>query len=151
MLRRYFTLEEANGLIPRLQPIIERILQLHMLLMAELRSLHAKGHVVEAADLAQAPEPGGDSEPHLAHARAMYASILVEMRMLESLGAELKGIEQGLVDLWSYLDGETEVLLCWKVGEKQIQFFHYPEAGFAGRTPVRGHLFMAQRAATRVL
>ena len=35
------------------------------------------------------------------------------------------------------MDGRT-VLLCWKLGEKEIGFWHTPEDGFAGRKPLDG-------------
>jgi hypothetical protein len=51
----------------------------------------------------------------------------------------VKDLEQGLLDFPCVMDGRT-VLLCWKLGEKEIGFWHTPEDGFAGRKPLTGRL-----------
>lgn len=53
---------------------------------------------------------------------------------LEQLGCFYKGLgfEEGLVDFPSTIDGEF-VLLCWKSGEEQVEWFHGYDEGFAGR------------------
>jgi hypothetical protein len=33
------------------------------------------------------------------------------------------------------MDGKT-ILLCWKLGEKEIGYWHSIEEGFAGRRPI---------------
>jgi len=54
---------------------------------------------------------------------------------IEALGAEVKDLELGLVDFPAERDGET-VLLCWRVGEDEIAYWHGLEEGFAGRRPL---------------
>jgi len=54
---------------------------------------------------------------------------------IEGLGCLLKDLDIGLVDFPCRL-GEREVYLCWKLGEPNIQFWHYIEEGFAGRKPL---------------
>ena len=54
---------------------------------------------------------------------------------IEELGAEFKGIEQGLVDFPSVRDGEI-VYLCWQYGEDRIDHWHTVDAGYAGRRPL---------------
>jgi hypothetical protein len=54
---------------------------------------------------------------------------------LESLGIQLKDRRVGLVDFPSELDGRR-VLLCWRLGEPSVQFWHDEDAGFAGRQPL---------------
>ena len=54
---------------------------------------------------------------------------------LESLGCELKDVQQGLVDFRSVRNGE-EVYLCWRQGEERISHWHTLESGFAGRQPI---------------
>jgi hypothetical protein len=41
----------------------------------------------------------------------------------------------GLIDFPSELDGRR-VLLCWRLGEPSVQFWHDEDAGFAGRQPL---------------
>ena len=54
---------------------------------------------------------------------------------LESLGIQLKDRRIGLVDFPSELDGRR-VLLCWRLDEPSVQFWHDEDAGFAGRQPL---------------
>jgi hypothetical protein len=51
------------------------------------------------------------------------------------LGVEVKDIDEGLVDFPALQNGET-VLLCWKLGEDEIRYWHTLEGGFAGRRPL---------------
>jgi hypothetical protein len=50
-------------------------------------------------------------------------------------GAEVKDIDEGLIDFPALRRGET-VLLCWKLGEDEIRYWHRVEDGFAGRRPL---------------
>ncbi len=54
---------------------------------------------------------------------------------LQEIGCELKDYSLGLVDFIGRHQGR-EVCLCWKLGEKQIGFWHELSAGFAGRQPI---------------
>ena len=50
----------------------------------------------------------------------------------EAIGVQLKDLEKGLLDFPCVVEGKT-VLLCWKLGEKEIGYWHSEEDGFAGR------------------
>jgi hypothetical protein len=54
---------------------------------------------------------------------------------IQALGAIVKDLELGLVDFPSLRQGE-EVLLCWRVGEDEIRFWHPVDEGFSGRRPL---------------
>jgi len=143
MARRYFTLDQVNDLIPRLTAIMTRAVQLHGLLARTVRTLAGAGLRVDHDVLAGKKSISVPAHARVAvdQAKGLYESILEEVASVEALGGEVKGVDQGLVDFWSLRDGEVEVLLCWKLGEKRCAYFHTPEAGFAGRQPVDGHLF----------
>lgn len=47
----------------------------------------------------------------------------------------VRDIAQGLIDFPGVLNGE-DILLCWKSPEPLVAFWHYPDAGFAGRQPL---------------
>jgi hypothetical protein len=51
------------------------------------------------------------------------------------VGAQIKSLEEGLLD-FPALRGDEEVLLCWKLGEDEIAYWHGLEEGFAGRKPL---------------
>jgi hypothetical protein len=50
-------------------------------------------------------------------------------------GAEVKDLDEGLIDFPALRRGET-VLLCWQLGEDRIGYWHTVEDGFAGRQPL---------------
>lgn len=54
---------------------------------------------------------------------------------IDAIGVQVKDLDQGLLDFPSVLDGKS-ILLCWKLGEKEIAYWHSPEDGFAGRKPL---------------
>jgi len=143
MARRYFTLDQVDDLIPQLTAIMTRAVQLHGLLARTVRTLAGAGLRVDHDVLAGKKHVNVPDHARIAveQAQGLYAAILGEIASVEALGGEVKGVDQGLVDFWSLRDGEVEVLLCWKLGEKRCAYFHTPEAGFAGRQPVDGHLF----------
>lgn len=54
---------------------------------------------------------------------------------IHAVGGELKDVEGGLVDFFAEHEGRL-VYLCWKAGEKKVDFYHTLGAGFAGRRPI---------------
>jgi hypothetical protein len=63
---------------------------------------------------------------------------------IDEIGVQVKDLEKGLLDFPCVVDGQT-VLLCWKLGEKEIGFWHTTEDGFAGRKPLDARFGKAQR------
>jgi len=51
---------------------------------------------------------------------------------ITGLGVQMKGFDTGLVDFPAELDGRP-VLLCWKLGEESVRYWHEEDAGFIGR------------------
>ncbi len=54
---------------------------------------------------------------------------------IDSIGVQVKDLEEGLLDFPSVMDGKP-MLLCWKLGEPAIAHWHTEEEGFAGRKPL---------------
>ena len=61
-----------------------------------------------------------------------------------AIGVQVKDLEKGLLDFPSVLDGKS-VLLCWKLGEKEIAYWHLPEDGYAGRKPLDARFGKTER------
>ena len=119
---KYFSVEEANEVVPQLLVDIPRIQEL-------MESLtHKYPDVKKAREKAQlngGSLQGGD-----------YINCVFQINFLterlESKGCILKGIKYGLVDFLSLREGK-EVYLCWKNPEQQIEYWHDIQSGFAGR------------------
>ena len=119
---KYFTVEEANALIPQLLVDIPRLQGL----MKDLTQKYPD--VKKAREKAQLN--GGSLQG------ADYINCVFNFNFLsedlESKGCILKGIKYGLVDFLSLREGK-EVYLCWKNPEQQIEYWHDIQSGFAGR------------------
>jgi hypothetical protein len=76
----------------------------------------------------------GGSYPGRAVARPLV-ELSRALGELQQLDIVVRDIDRGLIDFPSLRDGQ-EVYLCWLLDEDEIGFWHYPEAGFAGRQPL---------------
>lgn len=63
---------------------------------------------------------------------------------IDAIGVQVKDLDKGLLDFPCLLDGQT-VLLCWKLGEKEIAYWHSAEEGFAGRKPIDARFGRTER------
>ena len=54
---------------------------------------------------------------------------------ITATGVQVKDLDIGLLDFPCKVEGEV-VLLCWKLGEDRIGFWHDTTSGFAGRKPI---------------
>ena len=119
---KYFSVEEANEIIPQLLVDVPRLQKL----MNDLS--HKYPDVSKARKKAQfngGSVEGGD------YINCVF-NINYLTEELESKGCILKGIQSGLVDFLSLRDGK-EVYLCWQIPEKKIQYWHSLQSGFSGR------------------
>lgn len=64
--------------------------------------------------------------------RAAFDDLLQE---LHGIGIQVKDLDTGLVDFPAVVAGEA-VLLCWRLGEPAVGFYHGDADGFAGRRPI---------------
>jgi hypothetical protein len=129
---RLFTLEEANAAVAELRPVVERAVS-HRRKLAEAQRR-------QAALVMQIGGNGGDLQPsdlrEAAEAIQREAAALTEcVEQIDAAGAQIKSLEEGLLDFPSLRDDE-EVLLCWKLGEEEIAYWHGVDEGFAGRKPL---------------
>ena len=66
---------------------------------------------------------------------AAAAELEACVEALTELGVHVKDADSGLVDFPSLRHGE-DVLLCWRVGEASVDWWHDYESGFAGRSRI---------------
>jgi len=123
--KKYFTVEEANALVPDLLKDVPRIQQLTHHLSQDFPDVKKAWE--------KAKFNGGSTEGVAYLQGALELNSLV--KSLESRGCILKGASAGLVDFLSLREGR-EVYLCWKHPEKEIRFWHDLDAGFAGRQEI---------------
>src|SRR5256885_14866207 len=124
-MERTFTLEEANAAVEELRPVVER--------MVEHRRNLAAAQRRQTELLTRIAGNGGDMQP--SDLREAAASIQSEAdaitacaEEINAAGAQIKSLEEGLLDFPAERDGE-EVLLCWKLGEEEIGYWHGVDDG----------------------
>ena len=57
------------------------------------------------------------------------------MEEISEYGCQIKDLDIGLLDFPTLYRGQ-EVLLCWRLGEQRIEYWHGLEEGFRGRKPI---------------
>lgn len=118
----FFTEAEANAALPAVSGLMGKIIK-ESEEMGKLQALMA-----QASSL-------GEWIPLKQRFNSSAARFHARMEEMESSGAMVKSVEQGLVDFPSKRFGE-EVWLCWKYGEDGVKFWHEVDSGFAGRKPL---------------
>jgi len=134
--RRYFTVTEANAMIVDLERAFGRILQMKAQVRTAYARLEEAGFAPGGDDFDTAPAgAGADVINDLTTLKTLIDALKVEVKALGDAGCQVKNMDEGIVD-WFASRGDRDVLLCWKLGEKKIGYWHDADAGFAGRRPI---------------
>ena len=129
---RHFTPEEANEALAEVRPLVESMVahrRAHVDALARQEEL--EGHIrgngggIPPAELAE-------TAAEIEREARELAGVVDD---LTALGVEVKDVDEGLVD-FPALRGDETVLLCWKLGEDEIGYWHTIDGGFAGRRPL---------------
>ena len=124
-----FTVERANRTLPLVRKIVEDVVRQHRLWREKILELDL------VASAARAGEPRERAEELEREAQNLAREIDGFQQELEQLGIQLKDRRLGLVDFPSEMNGRR-ILLCWRLGEPEVQFWHELDAGYAGRQPL---------------
>ncbi|HEY8819850.1 MAG TPA: DUF2203 domain-containing protein [Dehalococcoidia bacterium] len=134
---KYWTLTEAKAALPEAVALIE---QLRDLIRrgrsgaAGRERRHGLGGPRGArSGNGRGPSSNGHGSSEPAGQLDVQARQLMER--IQAMGFQVKDVEAGLIDFPCMRNGE-EALLCYRLGEPDIQFWHDLESGFAGRRPV---------------
>jgi hypothetical protein len=127
--RKYFTVEQANAMLPLVRVIVKDLADLSRdVIDRRERLAHLlAGRNGQATDVYR--EELVQIEEELEKDGLRLREYVEE---LQRLGIEPKNGPEGLVDFPTLVDGH-EAYLCWKLGEPEVLFWHDLEAGFAGR------------------
>jgi len=132
-LSKTFTLGEAQTLLPVVEALLRR---------AQAAGVHAAELEMEMQALSQKIFLLGGMHVDVtvvARRRAELDKSVQETKdtlaEIEAIGVQTKDLDKGLLDFPCVIDGKT-ILLCWKLGEKEIGYWHSSEDGFAGRKPL---------------
>jgi hypothetical protein len=129
---RTFTLAEANALVAELRPVVERLVE-HKRRLDEAEASRSEllGQIAgNGGDIT--PGDVGEAVTRIEREATAIAGLL---ERIQGHGVQLKDLDLGLLDFPSLREGEP-VLLCWRLGEGEIGYWHGMEEGYAGRKPL---------------
>lgn len=141
-MARYFTLLEAEALLPEVEKLLKALISSKNELE---RAEGGMARIQQRIAISGGMIPPRAELLSLKDSRERAARNLKSiMESIEETGCQLKDIETGLVDFPTLYLGK-EVYLCWKLGEKGINFWHHVEDGFRGRQPIDGEFLQHHR------
>ena len=106
---RYWTVSEARESLPRIRELVERIQQ--------------------AAQTRTSGQGTNGERPPLADAQEAFEE-------LERDDIILRDPHTGLIDFRARGDDGVVYLLCWRLDDDDLTWWHLPEEGFPGRKPL---------------
>ena len=122
----YFTIHEAQKLLPRVRKILLSAVQLRQML-----------HLAVSVDIEYTDEIEDqrfDTTFNKEFHRLSY-EFYTQLELLETLGVVVRDIDIGLIDFLSVHENR-EICLCFRLGEKKITHWHECTEGFTGRRPI---------------
>ncbi len=124
---RHFKLEEAQRALPRINRTVRKLMKLN-------KTINLMNSIeIDTNDLSF------EQFQNITKMNREYHRLSYEfyktLEDLESIGCILKDVEQGLVDFYSSFEGR-DIFFCWKMGEKDIRYWHEIHAGVKGRQPI---------------
>ena len=126
MQKRYFSLEEAERLIPKVNKSISKLKDLvkaiGLLGSIELNSEDHFSNIINEIRI------------NKTYHKLNYL-FFKEITVLLNNGIIIKDIKEGIVDFYSIFEGR-EIFLCWRFDEKDIKYWHETSAGFDSRKPI---------------
>ena len=132
----YFTADEVNALIPRLEEHLQNFWGFRENAQRILEALRAKAKAARDPEDMTSRE-AADYQMKNSQAHFLLEQARKEMDAVMELGCAVKDFEMGLLDFPHILESEDqEVFLCWKFGEKKVRFWHELDQGFPSRKPL---------------
>lgn len=127
MSRVYFSLKQANELVKKLRPEVERVVQLNEeLTLIDNTKIEFDDDSMENF-LLEIELNKNFHEKNI----ELYSL----MGYLIRQGFVLRELEKMEIDLYSKFEGK-EILFCWTPSEETIKFWHYPGEEMGKRKPI---------------
>lgn len=132
MTVRFFSLEEANRLIPVLEPLLAALADKKAELLAKQVELAT---LIKSASGARTQGGADRLVRGKEELKFIAEEFNVSLHEVSALGCLLKDVDLGLVDFPTLRQGR-EAFLCWRRGEAAVGHWHGLDEGFAGRKPL---------------
>jgi hypothetical protein len=128
-----FTLDEAQSLLPVLESLLKRAIEgrrsaqsVESGLTGLTQRIYLSGGMrVNSASVAR----------QRAEMEELLKQVSESVAEIDAIGVQVKDLDSGLLDFPCRIDDQV-VLLCWRMGEPAIKYWHTVDAGFQGRQPL---------------
>jgi len=120
MVRSYFDIKRAETLVPSLSMLVRRAQELKIELDQRERLLRRQLLAGGETD------DGFEFQTYDAERNNLEDEFYKVVEKLESTGAILRDVEDGIVEFYSKFEGQ-DVFLSWQVGERKIKHWRTPE------------------------
>ena len=127
-----FSLEQANSMLPLLRLIVADISLAHRELTERRLQFH---RLVRRRDGSKAGVCDEEVEETRADLRLETQQLEDYIRELERLGVILRSAFDGIVDFPTVMRDKA-AYYCWKMGELDVAFWHWPNESFSQRKPL---------------
>ena len=123
---RYFTLEEANSLLPKITELLKAAQETKALIEKKVDDWRKVHKSLKEADEA------------IVRGQVDYLASTLEAQLgeISELGCFPKDLDLGLVDFAARIDGK-EGYFCWKLEEEKIGHWHGLTEGYKRRRPLK--------------
>jgi hypothetical protein len=125
--------QEANRILPEVRSVVGQIVELSALLPELTDEVRIAEYRRSRPDATS--DEADKAESSRSALEACQADLEAAIERLEEMGVQLKDPITGLVDFFSYREGEL-VELCWRLGEESVAHWHRIGEGFPGRKPL---------------
>lgn len=125
-MRKYYTITEAEDVIPLLKPRIINLVKLSKAI-----------EFLESVDIQYADEYETIKQDVLMNKKFHDYSLRFcrEAERLLNMGVVLKDVEEGMVNFFALHEGK-EIFLCWKLGEHRIDSWYEVNSDYEFRKPL---------------
>lgn len=119
-------MQEAHNMLPKLNDAFLRICQMHTQVQDIIKSLSMTTKQTTMSDI---------TLDYLSSLKVLLSAIQSEINQLTKSGCKVKSLEDRLVN-WHHLHNGKEILLSWKYGEKNINYWHETKPKSNKRKPL---------------
>ena len=128
--KKTFTPDEAQTLLPVLRALLTRAIEGKQTIEQWDKESQDLNHRILLSgglfvDVAKVARKRAERDKAVQGTKDALAEI-------EAIGVQVKDLDIGLLDFPCIVDDQI-VLLCWKLGEEKIEYWHGLEEGFRGR------------------
>ncbi len=121
----YFTVTEANLLLPKVKKLAAEMVNAHRRIVALTNQVES---VLEKSPYDSGSRAAGELVMLFDHFEGV-------IKQMQEIGLQIKDPSIGLCDFPARHNGQ-DILLCWKLGETRVEWWHDVESGYRGRRHV---------------